>query len=56
MARYGVSSSSERERLSNLYCGPTGLDCAYLESEAEQEWLYGQYETIKGLQLEVRVL
>ena len=54
MTRYGLTSTTERERLSDLYCGPTGLDCGYLESEAEQEWLYAQYEAIKQVQLEVR--
>ena len=51
--RFGLSSSEE-ERLSQLYCGTTGLDCAGVESEAEQDWLCSKYEEIKELQLEVR--
>lgn len=56
--RFGLSSSSsseERERLSGLYCGTTGLDCGGLESEAEQEWLHSKYEEIKDLELEVNI-
>ena len=53
MSRYGAESSRERERLSQLYCGTTGLDCGQVESEAEQEWLHQHYQIIKDTELEV---
>ena len=53
MSVHGVTSDSLRARLTDLYCGTTGLDCSHVESEAEQEWLYTQYEAVKDRELEV---
>ena len=55
MSVHGVKSDSLRARLTDLYCGTTGLDCSHVESEAEQEWLYTQYEAIKDGELEVKI-
>jgi len=33
--------------LTNLYCGTTAIECEYMESAEEKEWLYTHYETVK---------
>jgi len=47
-----VSVNELTEKLSDVYCGPTALECGYLEDENEQEWLFSKYEAIKGQELD----